>query len=52
MVCTSIEMLREIAAELVARGHVEGNHDAISDLLNGVHSFTAEIVAEAMFWGS
>ncbi len=51
MVCTGLGMLREIADELIARGHLEGNHDAITDLLAGVHGFTADIVAEAMFWG-
>jgi hypothetical protein len=50
-VCTSLEMLREITGQLVAHAHLEGNHDAISDLLSGVHVFTADIVAEAMFWG-
>jgi hypothetical protein len=52
MVCTSIGMLREIGDHLVARGHLEGNHDAVTDLLAAVHSFTGEIVTEAMFWGA
>ena len=51
MVCTSLGMLRQISDELVAHGHLEGNHDAITDLLDGVHLFTADIVAAAMFWG-
>jgi hypothetical protein len=51
MVCSSLGMLREISDELVARGHLEGNHDAITDLLDGVHLFTADVVAAAMFWG-
>lgn len=50
VVCTGVVMLREIGDQLVVRGHLEGNHDAITDLLAAVHTFTGEVVTEAMFW--
>lgn len=52
VVCTAVEMLGEIAEQLVERGHLEGNHQAVADLLSAVHSLTDDIVAEALFWGA